>query len=408
MYIVYYIWIYIYILTIMDSISITRYKKRIKGEKKMNVINAGSRYQIYGEDVKTYQKLPVGTYLVNFHPMQGFSLSIRNDLEVTEDKIYGNSMTKVMKVIRSYNTVNRNFGVLLSGQKGIGKSLFVRLLAEEGIKRGLPVITVTIAAPGIATFISSIEQDCVVIFDEFEKTFTITEDENQQDELLTLFDGMDGGHKLFVVTCNDLDHMSQYMLNRPGRFHYHFTMMPPTPEEVEEYMKDKLLPQYHHNIHDVVNLANIVDMPYDYLRAIAFELNQGYDLKEAMSDLNITRTDDARFEVTVFLSNGLRFEAWGAKLDMNSHKQDYIRVRRYEKDNFPHEFGFHFVPATAQIHGKDFMIKDKITQPYWGDYDFEGTDEECEKLAAEWNKNVTIEKIILHKEKDYGVARYLV
>jgi len=35
----------------------------------MNVINAGSRYQIYGEDVKTYQKLPVGTYLVNFHPM---------------------------------------------------------------------------------------------------------------------------------------------------------------------------------------------------------------------------------------------------------------------------------------------------------------------------------------------------
>ena len=373
----------------------------------MNVINAGSRYQIYGEDVKTYQKLPVGTYLVNFHPMQGFSLSIRNDLAVTEDKIYGSSMTKVNKVMRSYDAVDRNFGVLLSGQKGIGKSLFVRLLAEEAIKKDMPVITLTCAAPGIANFISSIEQECVVIFDEFEKTFTITEDENQQDALLSLFDGMDGGHKLFIVTCNDLTHMSQYMLNRPGRFHYHFTMMPPTSDEVEEYMKDKLLPEYQHNIHDIVNLANDVDMPYDYLRAIAFELNQGYSLKEAMSDLNITRTDDTRFEVTVILSNGLRFEAWDVKLDLNDHSQRYIHVRRYEKDAYPHEFTLCITPAAAQIVSKEFVIKDKISQPHWGSYDFEGTDEECEKMEKEW-ESVTIEKVILHKTKDYGVARYLV
>ena len=373
----------------------------------MNVINAGSRYQIYGEDVKTYQKLPVGTYLVNFVPMQGFSLSIRNDLAVTEDKIYGSSMTKVNKVMRSYDAVDRNFGVLLSGQKGIGKSLFVRLLAEEAIKHGMPVITVTAAAPGIANFISSIEQDCVVIFDEFEKTFTITEDENQQDALLSLFDGMDGGHKLFVVTCNDLDHMSQYMLNRPGRFHYHFTMMPPTPNEVEEYMKDKLLPEYQHNIHDIVNLANIVDMPYDYLRAIAFELNQGYSLKEAMSDLNITRTDDTRFEITAILSNGLRFEAWDVKLDLNDHSQRFVHVRRYEKDNYPHEFTLYIVPAAAKIVGKDFVIDERINQPHWGSYDFEGSDEDCEKMEKEW-ESVTVDKIILHKVKDYGVARYLV
>jgi hypothetical protein len=310
--------------------------------------------------------------------------------------------------MKSYENVERNFGVLLSGQKGIGKSLFVRLLAREAIEKGLPVITVTAAFPGIANFISSIDQDCAIIFDEFEKTFTVTEDENQQDELLTLFDGMDGGHKLFVVTCNDLDHMSQYMLNRPGRFHYHFTMMPPTPEEVEEYMKDKLLPQYHNNIHDVVNLANIVDMPYDYLRAIAFELNQGYDLKEAMSDLNITRTDDTRFEVIVVLSNGLRFEAWDVKLDLNDHEQRWIRVRRYDKDAFPHEFSLHIVPSEAQISGKEFVIKTKITQPRWESYDFEGTEEECDKLAADWEKNVVIEKVILHKTKEYGVARYLV
>ena len=219
---------------------------------------------------------------------------------------------------------------------------------------------------------------------------------------------MDGGHKLFVVTCNDLDHMSQYMLNRPGRFHYHFTMMPPTSNEVEEYMKDKLLPEYQHNIHDIVNLANIVDMPYDYLRAIAFELNQGYSLKDAMSDLNITRTDDTRFEITAILSNGLRFEAWNVKLDLNNHTPQYVHVRRYEKDAFPSEFTIYITPSDAQIVGKEFIIKDHLNQPRWGSYDFEGSDEECERMAEEWEKNVTLEKVILKKEKDYGVARYLV
>lgn len=28
----------------------------------MNIVNAGSRYQVYGEDVKTYKELPIATY----------------------------------------------------------------------------------------------------------------------------------------------------------------------------------------------------------------------------------------------------------------------------------------------------------------------------------------------------------
>ena len=374
----------------------------------MNVINAGSKYQIFGEDVKTYQKLPLGTYLINFSPLGGFSLSIRNDLTITEEKIYGTSEYKVKKVMRSYNAVDRNFGVLLSGQKGIGKSLFVRLVAAEAIKEGLPVITVTNSAPGIADFISSIDQPCVVIFDEFEKTFTTVDDINQQDELLSLFDGLDGGHKLFIVTCNDLERISQYMLNRPGRIHYHFTMTPPTPSEVEEYMKDKLLPQYHNNIHDIINLSNIISMPYDYLRAIAFELNQGYSLKEVMSDLNITRTDNTRFDIVVYLNNGLRFEAWSEELDLNSRDPYYLHVRRYDKDNYPHEFSTYIIPSDAEIVNKEFVIRNIVRQPHWSNYDFDASDEESEKMAEEWNKNVEIERIVLNKRDAYGVGRFLV
>lgn len=33
----------------------------------MNVVNAGGRFQIYGEDVQTYKEIPVGCYKVDFH-----------------------------------------------------------------------------------------------------------------------------------------------------------------------------------------------------------------------------------------------------------------------------------------------------------------------------------------------------
>ena len=53
----------------------------------MNIIKAGSRYQIYGEDLNTYDKLPVRSYDVAFHKMQGFFLMARPDLVVKEEKI---------------------------------------------------------------------------------------------------------------------------------------------------------------------------------------------------------------------------------------------------------------------------------------------------------------------------------
>ena len=124
----------------------------------MNVVHSGDTYQIYGDALKTYDKLPVGTYEVNFSKFTGFYLSAHNDLVVTEDKIYGSSPAKVEKVLRSFQAVDRNFGVILSGKKGIGKSLFARQLAIRAKDYGLPLIIVDCYIPGIANFISSIEQ----------------------------------------------------------------------------------------------------------------------------------------------------------------------------------------------------------------------------------------------------------
>ena len=72
----------------------------------MNVVKAGSQYQIYGEGLETFAKLPVRSYDVAFHKMMGFYLTSRPDLEANEEKIYGEHSRKVDKVINSFNNLH--------------------------------------------------------------------------------------------------------------------------------------------------------------------------------------------------------------------------------------------------------------------------------------------------------------
>lgn len=142
-----------------------------KGSKNMNVVNAGAMYQVYGEEVQTFKNLPIQTYTIGFHPQRGCWLNKHIDLDTKEDFVYGSHSRRVEKIFNSFSVVDRNFGVILSGKKGIGKSLMARMIAEKGIENGLPVIIVDAPCPGISDFLSSIEQEVVIIFDEFGKNF---------------------------------------------------------------------------------------------------------------------------------------------------------------------------------------------------------------------------------------------
>lgn len=376
----------------------------------MNIVQSGNTFQVYGEAIHTYQKLPAASYTIEFHQLMGFSLAMRSNLTVSEEKVYGSIPQKVKKILTSYNLLQRNLGVLLSGTKGIGKSLFVRLLSEEAIKNSLPVVLVDHAYPNIANFIASIQQDCIIIFDEFEKIFCKNEEYDPQNELLSLFDGTDGGHKLFIVTCNNLKAINQYMLNRPGRFHYHFALTPPTAEEVREYMQDKLKPEYHKYIEDIVKLNYVTDMPYDYLRAIAFELNQGYNLNETMSDLNITQVDKVHYDLKLYLSNNMLYEAWNIQLDLNSSENYHIWFYRNKNSDktlhWPDTYDVDIIPRMAHLVGKEYIINEHIETPKWDESDFPNA-EDPQTLADKMNA-VTVNRIVLTRVLDYGPARYLV
>lgn len=117
----------------------------------MNIVNAGARYQVYGEDVQTYKELPVATYMIGYHPQMGFWLVKHSNLEINEECIYGSHLRRVDKIFKSFDISDRNFGVILSGKKGIGKSLLARMIADRAIERGLPVIVVDTAIPVLVT-----------------------------------------------------------------------------------------------------------------------------------------------------------------------------------------------------------------------------------------------------------------
>lgn len=375
----------------------------------MNVVHAGSTYQIYGESVKTYNLLPTRTYEVCFNKMTGFYLSSRNNLIVQEEKIYGEGPRKVDKVLRAFEVADRNFGVILSGRKGIGKSLFARLLATRAVDYSLPLIIVSDYFPGIASFLSSIEQEVIVLFDEFDKTFASSDDVNPQEELLPLFDGLDGGKKLFIVTCNEVHKLNSYLLNRPGRFHYHFILNNPSSEDIREYMTDKLKLEYHNVIDRVIAFSMTADITYDILRAIAFELNNGYSFEETIADLNISREGAPSFMVFVTLNNGETRTAIFNNVDLSDDDTEgqwfYNKNQRSRKDGY--HVSFKGCNVKINFNTSEIYVDPEDAELYF-DNDYLDLDnpEDAKELA--FRDTAYITKITLQKIENVVSYKYTV
>ena len=374
----------------------------------MNVVNSGDRFQIYGEGLKTYKKLPLGTYEVIFNKMTGFYLTTHNDLNIQEEKIYGSTPTKVEKVLKSFNLVNRNFGVILSGKKGIGKSLFARQLAVRAKDYNLPLIIVSEYVPGIASFLSSIEQEVIVLFDEFEKTFAATEEFNPQEEMLSLFDGIDDGKKLFIITCNNVDKLNSFLINRPGRFHYHFILGNPNPEEIKEYMVDKLLPEHHSLIRKIVNFSMAVDLTYDMLRAIAFEINNGFSLEETLMDLNISKEGCPEYILKIEFADGTFRVIDGESFNIHSEKRVYLWSYNNNHD-YKTAIRLTFSPSDIVIdYDNNKMTLDPSKVDTYIDEGYFDLDREEDVKIYEYLKDLKIKKISVERKVSHFNSKYVI
>ena len=285
----------------VTALDVTQPSVAVDADAHMTVVVSGNDYDIFAAGVQAYSALPAQAYTVAFHPQKGFWLTGYPTFGKVEGKIYGAHPEKARKVINRFVNGSGNLGVILTGEKGIGKSVTAKLIANEMIDRGYPVIVVDAYIPGIARFLGSIAQRCCILLDEYDKTFAYNnaEDHDPSTEMLTLFDGVDGGSKLFIVTCNHVEYMNDYLVNRPGRFHFNLQFSYPTATEIRAYLTDEVDPAYADQIEEVVSFANRARLNYDCLHAIAVELNAGEQFAEAIKDLNIAINDYRRFQITV-------------------------------------------------------------------------------------------------------------
>ena len=360
----------------------------------MHIVESGKRYRIFNNAITTYDQLPPKTYRVDYDPeTRIFSLLEAHDFEIPETKIYGQHLDTDKKVLNSMDKMNRNLGVILSGDKGIGKSLFSKCLGLKARKKGIPVILVNEYHEGIANFLEEIEQTVMILFDEYDKTFD-EKKHNCQAEMLSLFDGVSAGKKLFVITCNEIQSLSQYLINRPGRFHYHFRFLYPTADEIRDYMEDKLDKQYYDEIENVIAFSVRMNLNYDCLRSIAFELNNGLKFQEAINDLNIIRISQYKnikiiveFENQATLSG--KIKEWqlydNTITDMSIYLPDNIRPLSYVGEyigEFPMNFSNNYIDKDKR------MLMFHVTNPE-PEYDIAYTHESQDEEKTDEGKKIT-------------------
>jgi hypothetical protein len=248
-------------------------------------IKNGTRFDVAADQaIDIREALPVGTYTVKFDKDAGvYFLEIISDYKLP-GKIYGRTPSQSQRILDTFQDRGKSTGVLLSGEKGSGKTLLSTLISVDGRSRDLPTIVINQAHFGdtFNTFIQKIEQMAIIIFDEFEKVY----DAQQQEKLLTLLDGVYPSKKLFIMTCNNKWRIDSNMSNRPGRLFYRIDFKGLDDAFIREYCQDTLNDKSH--IDSICRVAMMFGaFNFDILKALVEDMNRYNETpQQAMEILN--------------------------------------------------------------------------------------------------------------------------
>lgn len=263
-------------------------------------VDAATVYAVKDLSGDLKNEIPVGIYSIAFDKMRDCFYLIREDDFDLPAKMFGKITKYRDRILGAFNSRDKSTGVLLAGAQGSGKSLLAKSIA---ISSNLPVIKVTSAhsSDKFIQFLDQIPQSLVIIFDEFEKVYHKKED---QDSILTIFDGMSQGKRLFVATVNEAHKISEYMINRPGRFFYRIDFGSITEEMIREYCKDKLGEDSEFANEIVAASTGFKLFSFDMLSAVCEErLRSGDTLSDIFGIVNARPIIRSKVRYTVGLIN---------------------------------------------------------------------------------------------------------
>lgn len=166
-------------------------------------VKSGDKFRITSkENLDLHETLPAGTYTIGLDCDGQFFLQTIDPFQVS-GKIYGETPRQAERILRTFQDRSAcSTGVLLAGEKGSGKTLLAKCISIQARDQGIPTIVINKNWTGetFNTFLQSIEQPAIILFDEYEKVYVNNQD---QEQMLTLLDGVYPSKKLFLLTCND-------------------------------------------------------------------------------------------------------------------------------------------------------------------------------------------------------------
>jgi len=221
------------------------------------------------EAMDLHDQLPAGNFTIKENPMSGELYLEQIDSFEIKGKRYGDLDKNTARIFNTFMDRSASTGVMLTGEKGSGKSLLAKALSIHAADNGHPTIVINNAWTGdkFNALIQAIEQPCVVLFDEFEKVY----DAQEQEAMLTLLDGVFPSKKLFVITCNDKWRVDSHMRNRPGRIYYMLDYTGLTQDFIIEYCEDNLKAKEH--IDKICSIAMLFNQfNFDMLKALVEEM----------------------------------------------------------------------------------------------------------------------------------------
>jgi hypothetical protein len=266
-------------------------------------LKSGNTFRVSAKEAMDIrEQLPAGNYVVKEMPMDGpLYLEMIDSFEV-KGKKYGDLNKNTDRILNTFMSRPSSTGVMLAGEKGSGKSLLAKNLSIEAAAR-MQIPTIVINAPWVGdkfnSFIQSIEQPVVILFDEFEKVY----DSDDQEKALTLLDGVFPSKKLFVLTCNDKWRVDQHMRNRPGRIFYMLDYKGLDSAFITEYCNDNLKPDLLKHTEKLCQIASLfAQFNFDMLKATVEEMNR-YDEEpqDALRMLNVKPEFDSGNKFTMKL-----------------------------------------------------------------------------------------------------------
>ena len=284
----------------------------------------GNSFRVTDENaIDLHKKLPVGNYVVKADPQGNLYLE-QIDNFVRPSKVYGSCLKNTDRILRTFLSRSSGTGVMLTGEKGSGKTLLAKNLSMTAAEQDIPTIVINQPWRGddFNKLIQDIDQPAIVLFDEFEKVY----DRDEQEEMLTLLDGVFPTQKLFVLTCNDKWRVDKHMRNRPGRIYYMLDFKGLETEFIEEYCKDNLQAVEH--TETICKIAQMFDQfNFDMLKALVEEMNRyGEDPREALAMLNAKPEFDEGSEYEVVMKKNNQVVTADVEWNGNPLGQHGVRI----------------------------------------------------------------------------------